>query len=30
MPDKPEEMKITPWEVTGDIDYDKLIDPRRV
>ena len=26
MPDEPEEMKITPWEVTGDIDYDKLID----
>ena len=26
MPDEPDEMKITPWEVTGDIDYDKLID----
>jgi tryptophanyl-tRNA synthetase len=26
MPDEPEEMKITPWEVSGDIDYDKLMD----
>jgi len=27
MTDEPKkEMVVTPWEVSGDIDYDKLID----